>query len=79
MVNQTWLLSIGSIFFFLAAAPGLVGQGASQEKLIELRKKKLASGFLTKAPWHIDFDKAQATAQKNKQHIFVYFTRSFAP
>ena len=79
MFNQTWVLPIGSIFFLLVAAPDLVGQAASQEKLIELRKKKLASAFLQKAAWQTDFDKAQALAKKTRQHIFVYFTRSFAP
>lgn len=79
MCNPTSILSIGSLFLLFASTPGLVAQGATQGQLLTLRKQKFASAFLEKAPWQRDFDKARAIAKQNKQHIFAYFTRSYAP
>ncbi len=57
---------------------GLVAQ-KSQEELVALREKKLASEFLQKAKWMTDYDKARAEAKTSKKVIFAYFTRSYAP
>lgn len=37
-------------------------------------KAKLASPFLKKAPWILDWDEAKAAAKKREQLIFGYFT-----
>lgn len=37
-------------------------------------KAKLASPFLKKAPWFLDYDKARAAAKQRKLLIFGYFT-----
>ncbi len=51
----------------------------SQEELIELRDKKLASEWLQNADWITDYDKARAAAKESKKIIFAYFTRSYSP
>jgi hypothetical protein len=52
---------------------------ASAQSLEEKRDKKLASEFLKKAAWFIDYDKAREEAKKTGKPIFGYFTRSFSP
>ncbi len=53
-------------------------QAPSQKELEEKRDQKLAKGFLKKARWITDYDKARAQAQKSGKLIFAYFTRSYA-
>ena len=78
MKNSTLSLSTG-LLALLVTAGSSHAQRAGQERLVELRQKKLKSAFLSKAAWQSDFDAAQAVASKRKQYIFAYFTRSFAP
>ena len=52
---------------------GLVGAQTDQTPEEQLRAK-LASPFLKKASWHLDYDKALATAAGSKKLIFGYFT-----
>jgi hypothetical protein len=63
----------------LLALTALVPGQDEQKELVALRQKKLQSEFLTKVPWLLDFDRAQAKAQQDKKLIFAYFTRSYAP
>ena len=79
MVYPLPLLPARSILLLLIWSPCLVAQDASQQKLVELREKKLGAAFLKKAPWQTDFDQARAFAKERGQLLFVYFTRSFAP
>ena len=53
-------------------------QQPSQEKLPDMREKKLAADFFKKATWITDFAKAKEEAKKSDKPIFAYFTRSFA-
>ena len=66
-------------FFVLAALAALLPAQDDQKELAQLRQKKLQAEFLTKAPWLLDFDKAQAAAKQDGKPIFGYFTRSYAP
>lgn len=47
--------------------------------LAELLEKKLASPWLKRADWFLDYDKALAAAKRDRKLIFAYFTRSYAP
>lgn len=49
-----------------------------QETLKANLEKKLASGFLKKAPWILELDQAKSEAKKSGKLIFAYFTRSYA-
>jgi hypothetical protein len=51
----------------------------AQDTMEQKRDKKLASGFLKKAPWITDYDKALEESKKSGKAIFAYFTRSYAP
>ena len=67
-----------------AMAPAVLALTASvaaqtQDRLTELREKKLASEFLKNADWHTDFDAARVAARKSNKVIFAYFTRSYSP
>jgi hypothetical protein len=50
-----------------------------QEDLVKKKEKKLASKWLTKAPWITDYDQAREQAKNSGKPIFAYFTRSYAP
>ena len=63
----------------LATLAALLNAQDEQAELVKLRAKKLQAEFLTKAPWQLDFSKAQAAAQGEQKLIFGYFTRSYAP
>lgn len=58
----------------LIAAALLVSQSLEEKK-----EKKLASPFLKKAAWLLDYDQALAESKKSKKAIFAFFTRSYAP
>mgnify|MGYP001568017272 CR=1 FL=1 len=44
----------------------------------EKRDAKLAEGWLKKAPWILDYDKAREEAKASGKPLFAYFTRSYA-
>ncbi|MFN0207906.1 MAG: hypothetical protein ACKVS6_16485 [Planctomycetota bacterium] len=48
----------------------------TQEQLQQKLDAKLASEFLTKAPWLTDYDAARIEAKKTEKLIFAYFTKS---
>jgi len=58
---------------------GLTTASAQDEHLQELLDKKLASAFLKKAAWELDYDAARAKAKESGKPIFAYFSRSYAP
>jgi hypothetical protein len=51
---------------------------AQADPMVANFEKKLASDFLTKAPWVTEWDAAKAAAKKENKPILGYFTRSFA-
>lgn len=68
-MRNRYLLAVLALSFALPAQSDL-------EKKLE---EKLASEFLTKAPWITDYDQARAVAREKKLPIFAYFSRSYAP
>lgn len=58
---------------------GLTTASAQDEHLQELLDKKLASAFLKKAAWELDYEAALAKAKESGKPIFAYFSRSYAP
>ena len=42
-------------------------------------QEKLKKAFLAAGPWRLDYDEARDEARKAGKHLFVYFTRSYAP
>ncbi len=68
-----------SLLLAALLAPGLPAQEPDEAALRTGRDKKLASEFLKKAEWNLDFDKARAEAKKTGKILFAYFTRSYAP
>lgn len=67
-----------SLLLAALLAPGLRAQEPDEATLRANRDKKLASEFLKKAEWVLDFDKARAEAKKSGRIVFAYFTRSYA-
>jgi len=64
------------IFLFLFAVSfSTVKAESNEEKL----SKKIATGFVGKGNWILDFDEACKKAKEEKKPIFSYFTRSYAP
>lgn len=63
----------------LGTLAGLASGQDDQADLKAKKEKKLASEFLKKAAWTLDFDAAKAAAKKGDKLIFAYFTRSYAP
>jgi hypothetical protein len=60
---------------------GLAGAASGQENQEQMKKNRdalLAEGWLKKADWITDYDKALAEAKKSGKAIFAYFTRSYA-
>ena len=41
--------------------------------------KKVASPFIAKGKWILDYDEARERAKREGKLIFVYYTRSYAP
>ncbi|MGH7152015.1 MAG: hypothetical protein ACREIU_15025 [Planctomycetota bacterium] len=68
-----------SLLLAALLAPGLPAQETDEAALRAGRDKKLASDFLKKADWVLDFDRARAEAKKRGKVLFAYFTRSYAP
>ena len=64
-----------ALAFVIASQPAW---SQDQEALKANLEKKLASGFLKKAPWILDLDQAKADAKKSGKLIFAYFSRSYA-
>ncbi len=62
----------------LAASSALTAQDERNPLEVNL-EKKLASAFLTKAPWLTDYDAARKAAKESGKPILGYFTRSYAP
>jgi len=52
---------------------------AQDDELSTLKARKLASPFLARVTWHLDYDLALADAARSGRLIFAYFTRSYAP
>lgn len=73
------MLRTSSFPLVVATLAALLTAQDEQAELAQLRAKKLQAGFLTRAPWQLDFAKAQAAAQQEQKLIFGYFTRSYAP
>lgn len=58
----------------------LVLAAASRAQSLEEKyAKKLASPFIKKAAWVLDFDEAKKKAKESGKVLFAYFTRSFQP
>lgn len=68
---------LGILVVGLAAAPPLAS--AQDDELSTLKARKLASPFLSRVAWHLDYDLALADAARSGRLIFAYFTRSYAP
>ena len=63
-----------------AAVVALAARAATaQEGLEEKKAQKLASEFLKKADWILDYDQAREQARKTGKAIFALFSRSYAP
>jgi len=61
----------------LCGASVLPGQ---EDDLTSRYEKKLASPFLEKNDWELDFDRALINAKGDVDtYLFAYFTRSYAP
>ena len=63
------ILLLGMLLSGPAAA-----QSATDPTPEEQLRAKLASPFLEKASWHLDYDKALAAAARDRKLIFGYFT-----
>ena len=53
-------------------------QEPDEATLISRRDQKLASEFLKKADWILDYDRARSDSKKTGKVLFAYFTRSYA-
>ncbi len=63
----------------LAALLALAAGGAARAgDLEDKRDALLKEGWLKKADWITDYDKAREEAKKSGKMIFGYFTRSYA-
>lgn len=50
-----------------------------QDRLEQMRDKKLNAAFMKHAPWITDYDEALAKSKESGKPIFAYFSRSYAP
>ena len=57
---------------------GAAGTVSAGESLEQKRDAKLADGWLKKAAWFTDYDKAMAESKASGKPVFAYFTRSYA-
>ncbi len=62
----------------LLVAPVFSVLAGDEDALIQKRDAKLAEGWLKKAAWNTDYDKALAEAKASGKPILAYFTRSYA-
>lgn len=73
-------MRIRSIAFAALLALASAAPAVAQEKksLEEKRDELLAEGWLKKADWITDYDKAREESKRSGKAIFAYFTRSYA-
>lgn len=74
-MNKVLTAALAAAALLALALPREARADTNEEK----RDKKLAEGWVTKAPWITDYDRAREEARKSGKPIFAYFTRSYAP
>ncbi|MHC4608078.1 MAG: hypothetical protein ACYTAF_14300 [Planctomycetota bacterium] len=68
------MLAILSVTAAVALWPCVAEAQSNEEK----RDKKLAEGWLKKAAWITDYEKALEKSKETGKPIFAYFTRSYS-
>ena len=66
-------VALGALLWPCVAAAQVRGGRALPDAQVQLREK-LASPFLARADWALDWDRARALAKQQRMLIFGYFT-----